>query len=405
MWEKYSKSLALDDEEKRTWLNRIERVNNKLSSNYYQDKSDRMLMVGSVGRETAISKTSDYDVIYVLPQEVYTRFSKRKGNIQSALLQEVKDKIKETYPQTIIRGDGQVVVVEFRDGKLEVLPAFLQTDEKYKYPDSNNGGRWRYTDPRPEIKKAKDMQKDTDNVYNYCCYLLRKWKNYQGFPFKGLLIDTMVCNFLEEKDFKEFKIERDLLKKLFLYLSKQDREAKYWKAMGSGQHISNDDEGEFIKESKKAYDLFEVEKTDEELMHDLFGYNEKSDKAPQENYIDETFNIDISYRLNIFCTVKQPGFVPKTLMEYSKSPQKHIKTEKSLLFEIKHNIPRELKIDYYWKVRNRGPQSKGKERGNIFKGNYIHRESTSFPGPHYVECYAVSDGVVIARDRIHVPID
>ncbi|WP_257884546.1 hypothetical protein [Sulfitobacter sp. CW3] len=31
-------------------------------------------------------------------------------------------------------------------------------------------------------------------------------------------------------------------------------------------------------------------------------------------------------------------------------------------------------------------------------------ERTNFRGDHIVECYAVKDGVVVAKDRIHVPI-
>jgi len=91
-------------------------------------------------------------------------------------------------------------------------------------------------------------------------------------------------------------------------------------------------------------------------------------------------------------------------MEYSKSPQSEIKTKRTLLFEAKHNIPNTLKIEYYWKVRNRGIQSKDRERGNIFKGGFIHSEDASFSGPHYVECYIICDDVVIARDKINVPI-
>jgi len=38
------------------------------------------------------------------------------------------------------------------------------------------------------------------------------------------------------------------------------------------------------------------------------------------------------------------------------------------------------------------------------EGRGERRETTSFRGDHLVECYAVSRGVVVARDNIHVPI-
>ncbi|HHK7640137.1 TPA: hypothetical protein ACQXSP_000174, partial [Streptococcus pneumoniae] len=45
------------------------------------------------------------------------------------------------------------------------------------------------------------------------------------------------------------------------------------------------------------------------------------------------------------------------------------------------------------------------ERGAIFSGKIKYHEDSQFKGDHYVECYAVLDNTVIARDRITVPID
>ncbi|WP_256958495.1 nucleotide-binding domain-containing protein [Streptococcus pneumoniae] len=41
---------------------------------------------------------------------------------------------------------------------------------------------------------------------------------------------------------------------------------------------------------------------------------------------------------------------------------------------------------------------------NFFISSKYHEDS-QFKGDHYVECYAVLDNTVIARDRITVPID
>jgi hypothetical protein len=60
-----------------------------------------------------------------------------------------------------------------------------------------------------------------------------------------------------------------------------------------------------------------------------------------------------------------------------------------------------------WKVLNRGDEA---ERRNEIRGPIIHsnskthRERTKFRGEHYVECYVVKDGVVVARDHVEVPI-
>jgi len=89
-------------------------------------------------------------MVFSLPWFVYERFDDYDTNGQSALLQEVKGIIKATYSRTDIRGDGQVVVVSFNNHVFEILPAFLNEDNSYTYPDTKNGGSWRNTKPRQE---------------------------------------------------------------------------------------------------------------------------------------------------------------------------------------------------------------------------------------------------------------
>jgi hypothetical protein len=57
----------------------------------------------------------------------------------------------------------------------------------------------------------------------------------------------------------------------------------------------------------------------------------------------------------------------------------------------------------YWKVRNGGGEAAqvNELRGEITRdqGENGKTETTSYKGTHYVECYVVKDGVVVARDR------
>ena len=62
----------------------------------------------------------------------------------------------------------------------------------------------------------------------------------------------------------------------------------------------------------------------------------------------------------------------------------------------------------YWKVLNKGFEAENRDciRGQIVSDDGLkkRKESTSFRGEHIVECYAIKDGVVVAKDRIDVPI-
>ena len=109
----FCKDLVFDTEAVSTSCKEITK---KLNSYYYDEQgndTDHFYYVGSVGRRTAIKNVSDIDVIFDLPTSTYIRFNAYESNGQSALLQEVKEVLKERYPKTDIKGDGQVVVIEF----------------------------------------------------------------------------------------------------------------------------------------------------------------------------------------------------------------------------------------------------------------------------------------------------
>lgn len=399
----YAKTLLPTADEIENWESRITKINNKLCDYYYTERDNYSVIVGSVGRGTAITKTSDYDVIFKLPESTFTKFDKYESNGQSQLLQEIRKIIKELHPKTEIKGDGQVVSIEYKNGTIELVPAFEDKDGNFKYPDSNSGGSWKITKPIPEIEEAENQSDNSSKAFNYLCYLMRQWKNYVGFSFKGLLIDTFVAEYLTNEEYIE-KTNLELLEGLFEQLSKEDKEKSFWYALGSKQKIYNNDNGKFVTKAKKALRKFDGA-TEESILKELFGYKYSEQKAINEEFIETKFIVDIRFNLKIDCDVQQNGFRNMKLTDYIKSKFR-LGRGKTLSFYVESSdIPTHVKVNYYWKVRNVGKEAVGKERGQIFLGSRTQTESTSFNGNHFVECYAVHEGIVIARDRIKVPID
>lgn len=183
---------------------RYKRITKAINSEFWNISSEtaHSRYVGSYGRGTAIN-TSDLDVLFELPDEEYDHFSSLAGNGQSRLLQSVKDAILGTYPKTDIRGDGQVVVINFSDGmRFEILPAFRNVDMfgfwngTYKYPDTHMGGNWMSTDPFAE-QKAMDKKNDnkhSNGLLKDTCKHIRyiKSENFKTYPLSGILIDSFV---------------------------------------------------------------------------------------------------------------------------------------------------------------------------------------------------------------------
>lgn len=407
----------------------------KLNKNYYNldsDKTSHMYIVGSVGRETAIKGVSDLDILFDLPVEVFKRFDAYKEKKQSSLLQEIKNVLKARYPNTDISGDGQVVVIKFNKYTVELVPGFKQSDDRFKYPDTNNGGSWKYTDPLPEISESKKTAEDTDNNFKYIANMLRAWKNKQGFKFGGLLIDTITYKFLNEKtDYRNIGFDSylDMTKALFEYIKDLNKDQSYWYAIGSNQQVYNCDNGKFITKAEKAYkkikDLTANSSDVNKKLRQVFGtqfpkkvtaenreytssYNQKYYNDTEE-FIEDYFTVDIKYNISIDCKITQDGFRPMLLKKLLRDKM-FLAIKKHLEFYIDSmdsEIKKEAPYDIYWKVKNEGQEAIKRDciRGQIKRTNTKSiNESSDFIGEHYVECYIVKDGICIAKDHIDVPI-
>ena len=376
--------------------------------------TDNYLMVGSMGRNTSIKGESDIDVIYELPDEVFERFDDYESNGQSQLLNEIRDVLKEKYPSTDIKGDGQVVVISFTKYKIELVPGFKQDNNSYKYPDTHDSGSWKITKPILEIEEANNMINNT-STYRDICQMIREWKANNGVTICGLLIDTLIKDFLGNNPEYKWKSKSDyyeLLKSVFKYLSDQDENRKQWNAMGSNQIIENKNFN-FIKKGKKAYNKLSNSTDESSTLRELFGsrfpISEQSANeygySNDEQFIEEIFPVYIMYSLKIDCEITQNGFRTGLLSEFIKK-KFMIKQNRKLKFMIvENNIPKPY--DIYWKVRNVGYEAIRRNciRGQIKKGIDYLNESTNFYGPHYVECYIIKDGICVARDKISVSID
>lgn len=393
----------------------LREITKKLNQKYYETpEGDNYLLVGSMGRDTSIKGESDIDVIYELPYDVYERFDDYDSNGQSQLLNEIRDTLKERYPSTEIRGDGQVVVISFAKYVIELVPGFKQCDDSYKYPDTHDGGSWEITNPIPEIEESKRMINDTF-TYKDICQMIREWKSNNGVIICGLLIDTLVKKFLDESLANKWK-SRDkyyeLLKEVFKYLSEQDDNVNQWYAMGSNQPIKNKNFN-FVKKSKQAYDNL-LNSTDEiETLRDLFGrrfpisdfIGKEYGYSDKEQYIEDLFPVYITHSIKIDCEIIQNGYRKGFISEFIRKK-----------YKIKHNCKLKFIIDkinvlppydIYWKVRNVGPEAVRRKqiRGEIRKGEKEHDENSLFYGPHYVECFIIKNKICVARDRILVNID
>ncbi len=401
-------------------------ITKRLNKDYWNAPDQEYLhclQVGSYGRNTAIDGVSDLDMAFELPWAVHDRFTQRQGNIQSQLLAEVRDYLKILYPNTTIKADGQVVVVQFKNYRVEVLPAFIEKDGSYKFPDSNGGGSWKWCWPRDEIKAVQAVHDRSNRNLKHICKMIRSWKNHQGAPMSGMLIDTLCYNFFKENttyDGKGYASYPELLRDVFNYLASRP-EQEYWLAPGSKDRVYPN--GKFQPKAKKAatkcQEALDTDKdsTKEKRWKSVFGrkfpattsapksaYTGHDFRTNTEEFIEDQSPVDIQYDVHIECDVSYKGADVLRLRWLERIFP--ISLGKSLRFHVTHcSVP--APYDLFWKVRNVGEIAERKGiRGQIEPdvGQSEKRETSTFPGPHFVECYVIKDGVCVARDKFSTPI-
>lgn len=179
---------------------RYKRITRAVNREFWDSESvtEHSFYVGSYGRGTAID-TSDIDILMELPRDMYNQYDAHKGNGQSRLLQTVKNAILETFPHSDVRGDGQVVVVNFTDGiKFEILPAFKNLDYwgrwtgKYDYPDSNMGGNWLSANPKAEQEAMEQKNRESNGLLYDTCRHMRQIRDthFKSYHLPGIVIDS-----------------------------------------------------------------------------------------------------------------------------------------------------------------------------------------------------------------------
>ncbi|RWX54847.1 SMODS domain-containing nucleotidyltransferase [Photobacterium chitinilyticum] len=381
-----------------------------------ESKTTNSKQVGSYGRKSGINGISDLDMLYVIPDSDRERFKDK----QSYLLQVVRNAIRKVYKNTDIRRDGQVVVVKFKDHvEFEVCPVFLENDGRYKYPDSNDGGSWRKCNPDDELRAFKELNEDRKGNLRHLSKMVRAWKNRNDVCMSGFLIDTLCYRFLQHNsdyDTSSFGKFDQLSLDFFTFLENEGDPDSY-RAFGSLSKIPVKES--FHKAARRAREICEsaieakTESGERKEWKKLYGrpfpsqstVKKASLSSNGEQFIEDMYPSTLLYEIAIECEVKKDTITHKLsqLLGSTSSLNKGY----DLKFRVDHHdIP--VDFDLKWKVKNEGDQAIKNNclRGHILDddGSLSRSESTSFEGDHYVECYAIVNNTIVARDRIAVPI-
>ncbi len=243
-----------------------------LHKEYYELEYDgkTKLLFGSYKTKTntrPLTEMQDVDVIFKIPQETFDKFDDYKSNGQAALLQEIKDIIKDTYSTTDkIRAWAKVVLVKMADGthNVEVLPAFEKEDGTFTIPNSENDGSWENFDPRKQIDDFQTINNNTNGLTAELGRMMKSWvRNTTTMSYSSYELLSHVINFLktEFENGAEYQDYHEVVKNFLDYVKlrcfdddrKSHIQTAYYRAINAIEYMEDDKPKEASEEWRKMF--------------------------------------------------------------------------------------------------------------------------------------------------------
>lgn len=200
----FAKNLALTERQVSDGITKFKGLTSCLNWAYRGTKSetDNAFLIGAWGKNTAIRPPRDVDMYYLLPIEVYSRYEGYGAGVnkQSALLQEVKRKLLDSYPRSDIKGDGPVVLADFHGWTVELVPAFRWNNQERSYIVCNtkDGGSYIKTMPFDEVDGIDAADARNNNNVRPLIRMLKCWQANCNVPIKSFHLELLAIGFLDQ---------------------------------------------------------------------------------------------------------------------------------------------------------------------------------------------------------------
>lgn len=394
---------------------------------------DSCIQIGSYPRQTATTPVHDLDILYVAgdwhedwPTDSFT---------PSEAIADLKSRIENDFecPENcqVVSVDAQThsVSVTLKCNGLEfsidVVPAYtIDTNEfgdpTYRVPEvvkkkshtdrasfykqksgAHESVGWIDSDPRGYISVASQVGENPD--FRKAVKLVKHWKNNLEdedgqLKLKSFHLEQVITQmFLANPDLELF----DAIFGFFVDLPDTVLVANQIEDRANAGVYIDDYIAKFtaaqIEKIRQARDglLIMLEEFDaEDSIEDLLSINFRKRRDVVEEYLfDQRIPMLVDEAITISAWIQSGGQDSRRL-----GAQGVIDNGYHLRFEVSFPVQVDL---YKWKVKNDdgSPQPRGEITDHQTKNA---REHTKYRGRHYVDCYAIKNGVCIARARQNV---
>ncbi|MEN6347860.1 MAG: nucleotidyltransferase [Syntrophomonas sp.] len=224
---------------------RYKNITKDFNLRYWKLKSDlrNVHFIGSYGRGTAIKGVKNINLLAVLPPDMYRKYDGIKDNGQKILLEEIRDFLIKSHPEANINTEGHLII-PFPDQLFEFIPSFLSPKKSYIYPDIHNGGSWVSFNPIREIEVIDESNYKYNGKIKHLAKMMRAWKLAHNVPISGMLLDTLVLNFMDEweDNNKSYAVYAFMIQDFLEYLASRRKDQLHWYAKGSNRQLPGEED-------------------------------------------------------------------------------------------------------------------------------------------------------------------
>lgn len=367
------------------------------------------LLIGSYGKRTNIRPPQDIDLLFKIPLEAYEQYKENP----SGLLQRIRGLLSERYSTTDkVSAWGKVVLVEFADGKhdIELLPAY-DVGDVFLIPNSENGGSWESFDARSDMRLVQESNSTNGGITRKLIKIVKRWRVHtKTVSLKSYELERLCVSFLGSYNYENKQWSR-ILEDFFVWLAlNTEKDASQIQTAITRSNRANAliTEEKFVDACKELQKIFGDRTFPSYSSGTIKAHNYTiNEPSPNEQFIEDIFpvRIDPAYSLAVRSTITGKGFREHSIEEFLRKFI-HLPKNMSVSFAARSNIS--VPVRYFWKVRNFGEAAKrlGQLRGEIRESSSSskHSENTLYKGLHYVECYAVINGICVAKAMRFIPI-
>ncbi|HJF75004.1 nucleotidyltransferase [Gallibacterium anatis] len=285
---------------------------------------------------------------------------------------------------------------------------------------------WESVDPKELVSLIKEKYPEGQKrkQYKRCIRALKRWKSYKlnhkNLP--SIAITVAAYQYFEPKFYDDNEDLPNDVEALITFLDNLaacliDKYLLLPTKPNSNllENLTDKQSQELIAKLRKLKDDLESSQDESSSPKDAckkmkkhFGQDfplPEGTNLSTEEFIEEKFALSKELRpLYLSMEISNYNSLIYSVLSRFDRDLKLIPKGRTLTFKVE-NAQDFIGCDFYWKVMNIGREAERYGiRGQINKGGVTQIEHSTFPGEHYVECYAIEDGVCIARETIEVPI-